>query len=115
MYAPGICDRMVVAEPDFDEHPYEEERQHDPERLSRSERGEAAPNSLDQSEDHDCEHGEVREVGVDRRRAEPNCDARLVGDVQEEDRDRRGKYARTRRYAPVRKSGRQGDGDYTLA
>jgi hypothetical protein len=35
--------------------------------------------------------------------------------VQEEDRDRRGEHDCTRRYASVRKPGRQGDGDYTLA
>ena len=45
----------------------------------------------------------------------PTRDAGLVGDVQEEDRDRRGEHDRTRRYASVRKPGRQGDGDYTLA
>jgi hypothetical protein len=35
--------------------------------------------------------------------------------VQEENREGRRQHDRAGRYATVRKSGRQGDGDYTLA
>ena len=97
---------------DLDDHPGDEEAGDDPEPEPGAERLEAAAQPLRQRGEHDAEHDEVRQIGVDRGRAEADGDAGLVAHVQEEDRDRRCEHDRAPRHASVRKGG-QGDGHYT--
>ena len=106
---------MQVPIRDADEHPGEEERAGDPQRPPCDERLEPAPPRLDDRSHDDRKDGEVGEIRIDRRRPERHLQARLVPDVEEEDRDRRSQHDRAGRHASVRQPGRQRDGDYTLA
>src|SRR5882757_991838 len=115
MRVPVVPGRMVMPEPDLDEDPDAEEPGSEPKGPSGRERPEAAPSARGQRSEHDREHDEVGEVGVDRGRAEADRDSGLIRHVQEKDRNPGSQHDRAGRYASVRKPGRQRDGDYTLA
>ena len=76
----------------------EEEPGGEPQPASASERREPVAEPAPDRHDHDGEHGEVREIGVEGGRAEPDAESGLVVDVQEEDRDRRREHERPGRH-----------------
>ena len=70
----------------------------EPEPPAAGERCEAVPHAAHAGGDRDREHGEVGEIGVQRRAPEAHAEARLVPHVQEEDRDRGSEHERAGRH-----------------
>ncbi len=92
---------MQVPEHDFREDPHDEEGERKPQPPPGRERRKPPPQPLCERRDDDREHGEVREIGVDRRRPDSDGEAGLVLHVEEEDWDCRGEHDRSRGHPSV--------------